>query len=150
MPSNQHRLAVGKAAEHQATEDRHAQLGRVMVVLAETFGHAARTVDPAFECHALEVALEAVGPGVVHALEVLGALAVVLEADERAAVRAAVGQHQHPAGAVADEHLANLEKNDGESKPQLHWPAGYPPQAASAIVLKVGIGMTSALPQQRT
>jgi hypothetical protein len=81
---------VAEAAKDKAAEDGNAQLARMVVFLAETLWHAATAIDAAFEGHALEITLEAVGPGVVHTLEVLDPLTRSLQADQCPAMSAAV------------------------------------------------------------
>src|SRR5690606_39059867 len=73
----------------QAAIHRDVQAARPVLFLAEGGRHAALALDAVLEGHAGEIALAVVAPGVVDALEAVGA-ARFLERDQRAAVRAAV------------------------------------------------------------
>src|SRR5580700_6757765 len=87
------------------------QLARAMLLHPETVGHAALAFHPILERDAPEVALPVVGPCVIDAAEVLFALAVVVQTDQCAAMRAAVLESVDLAVAVAgDDHrrVANL------------------------------------------
>jgi hypothetical protein len=60
-----------------------------MITEAEVGYHATLAVDPSFEGHTDQIALQVIGPRVVHAAEVQG-VATVFEAQHRPAMRAAV------------------------------------------------------------
>src|SRR5580704_14877874 len=82
-----------------------------MLFHPETVGHAALSLHAILERYALQVALPVVGPCVIDAAEILLALAVVVQTDQCAAMRAAVLERVDLAVAVAgDEHrrVANL------------------------------------------
>jgi hypothetical protein len=70
--------------------DGNSQLRRIVVLHAEGVRHAAPAVDSDFERNTDQVSLRAVRPGVIHAAEILTALAVVLEANQSAPMCAPV------------------------------------------------------------
>src|ERR1700742_2979209 len=61
-----------------------------MLLHLETLGHAALALDAVLEGDAAQVALPVISPGVIDAAEILFALAVIVQTDERAAMGAAV------------------------------------------------------------
>src|SRR5258708_14821109 len=73
---------VGEAAEHETVERRHAQLAQTVIAEAEVFLHAALAVDAVPERDAEQIALQAVGPGMVDAAEILR-VARVFQANHR-------------------------------------------------------------------
>src|ERR1700761_2162933 len=92
-------------------QDSDAQLARAVLFHAEALGHAALALDAILEGDAAEIALPVIGPGVVDAAEILFALAVIVEADQRAAMGAAVLERIDLAVIVArddDGGLADL------------------------------------------
>src|SRR5450432_105016 len=87
------------------SSENDPKFARAMVLHPETVGHAALSLDAVLECHALQVALPVVGPGVIEAAEVLLALAVVVQTDQCAAMRAAVLEGVDLAiGVAGDDH----------------------------------------------
>ena len=101
------RHVVGEAAEHQTVQRRHAQLAQTVIAEAEVFLHAALAVDAVPERDAEQIALQAVGPGMVDAAEVLR-VALVLQANHRAAMRAAVFECIELAVRVARDHHGSI------------------------------------------
>src|ERR1700753_1595755 len=73
-----------------------------MLLHLETLGHAALAFDAILEGDAAQIALPVVGPGVVDAGKILFALAVIVEADQRAAMVAAVFEGVYLTVGVAD------------------------------------------------
>src|ERR1700744_3099545 len=84
------------------------QLARAVLLHPKTLGHAALTLDAVLEGDAAQIALPVVGPGVIDATEILFALAVSVEADQRAAMRAAVFEGVDLAVIVPDHHDRGL------------------------------------------
>src|ERR1700748_1635467 len=92
-------------------QDSDAQLARAVLFHAEALGHAALALDAILERDAAQIALPVIGPGVVDAAEILFALAVIIETDQRAAMRATVLERIDLAVIVAgddDRGLAHL------------------------------------------
>ena len=83
------RRVRGQGAEHEPAHPRRAQLAGPVRLEAEGRRHPALAVDTLLEGDPTEVAPTVVAPGVVDALE-LALVAAVLEADQRAAMGAAV------------------------------------------------------------
>src|ERR1700748_3796232 len=92
-------------------QDSDAQLARAVLFHAEALGHAALALDAILEGDAAEIALPVIGPGVVDAAEILCALAVIVETDQRATMGAAVLERIDLAVIVTGDHdrgVANL------------------------------------------
>src|ERR1700744_2955277 len=99
------------------------QLERAVLLHAEALGHAALALDAILERDAAEVALPVVGPGVVDAAEILFALAVIVETDQRAAMGAAVLERIDLAVIVTGDHdrgVANLGGTEVAGLRQFH------------------------------
>ena len=83
------------------------------VLDAEIGRHAASAVHPALEGDRFQIAPQIVAPGVIDALEILGAAAGIVEADQRAAMDAAVLERGDRTVGVAhdhDRHLSDLRR----------------------------------------
>ena len=109
------RHVLRKRAEHQPVHDRDAQLARIVLLHAEAVGHPAFALDPVFEGDARQVALRVVGPGMIDAGKILLSLAVRVEADQRASVRAAVLENIDFAIVIArdnDGRIAHLRRTE--------------------------------------
>src|SRR6202000_1791467 len=92
-------------------QDGDTQFARAMLLHAEALGHAALALDAILEGDAAQIALPVIGPGVIDAAEILFALAVIVETDQRAAMGATVLERIDLAVIVAgddDRGLANL------------------------------------------
>jgi hypothetical protein len=94
---------VVQGAEDEPVHDCQSQLARPVSLQAEVGWHAALAAHSLGERDRGQVALQAVGPGVVDAGEVAG-VAVVGHRDQRAAVRAAVLERVDlPVGVPGDQ-----------------------------------------------
>ena len=130
-----------EGAEHQPRPCRHAQLARPVPGLVEALRHAAGAVYAALEGHAAQIAFEVVVPGVIDALDAPPAPAFA-EADERAAMGAAVLERMQPALPVAaDDHrrLADEGGSPGGRLRQLRLHAEEMPGRAAeqALLLRL-------------
>ena len=104
---------VAEAAKHQATEVGHAQLARRVVLFAKRLGHTAFAMEALLEGHALERALQVIGPGVVDAGEALGRFTLVIKADQGAAMGAAVLEGVDLARPIAGDHHRRVAHKGG-------------------------------------
>ena len=105
------RRIVTERPEHETVQGRGAQLARAVLLDAEIGRHAAPAVHPALEGDRFQIAPQIVAPGVIDALEILGAAAGIVEADQRAAMDAAVLERGDRTVGVAhdhDRHLSDL------------------------------------------
>src|SRR4029077_11674362 len=84
------RRLVGERAEYEAVERCHTQLSRTVILDPEVGRHTTLAPHPALERDGLQAAAKVIAPGMVNALKIFGAFARVIEADQGAAVRAAV------------------------------------------------------------
>ncbi len=85
--------------------DGDAQLARTMLLHLEAVGHAALALDAVLERNAGQVALRVVIPGVIDAAEILAMLAAVFQADQRAAMGAAIFERvDFIVGVAGDDH----------------------------------------------
>ena len=102
-----------EGAVDEAADGLHPQLARAVVGDLEIRRHAALALDALLEGHARQVALQIIGPGVVDAGEALGCLALVVEADQRAAMGAAVLEGVDLARPVARDHHGGVAHEGG-------------------------------------
>jgi len=100
-------------SEDQAVQGGNAQLARAMRLHPEALGHAALSLHAILERHALQVALPVVGPCVIDAAEILLALAVVVQTDQCAAMRAAVLEGIDLSVAVAGDDDGRIANRGG-------------------------------------
>src|SRR5882672_6884019 len=108
------RHVVGETTEDQTMQRRDAQLAQTVIAEAEVFLHAALAVDAVPERNAEQIALQVVGPGVIDAAEVLR-VALVLQANHRAAMCAAVLESIELAVRVARDHYwSNADERTAE------------------------------------
>ena len=106
------RGGVRQRAEHQAAERGGAQLARADGAHVEILRHAALAVHAVAERDRHQVAAQVVAPGVIDAGEILGRAAVV-QADQRAAMRAAVLERVHRAVLAAHDDHRHLAHEGG-------------------------------------
>jgi hypothetical protein len=99
---------VVEGAEHQPEQRGDAQLARAIVGQAETLGHAALAVYAALESDRLQIAAQVVAPSVVDALKILRPAPGIVQADQRAAMRAAIFECRDRAVGVAHRHNRHL------------------------------------------
>src|SRR5437870_4100854 len=105
------RRCVAECAEHEAVERCHTQLSRTVIRYPEVGRHTTLALHPALEGDGLQVAAKVIAPGMVNALKVLGALTRVIEADQGAAVRAAVFEGGDRSVIIADDHYRHPPDN---------------------------------------
>lgn len=90
-----------EAAEHEAVHESGAQLARTVILHAERRRHAALAFDAVLERDAGKVAFQVVCPSVIDAAESFFVRAAIVEADERATMRAAVLKRADLAARIA-------------------------------------------------
>src|SRR5260370_27428044 len=74
---------VGERPEYQPVQRCDPEFPRTVFLHPESIGHSALPLHAVLERNALEVALPVVGPGMIDATEVLLALAVGIQTDQR-------------------------------------------------------------------
>ena len=82
----------------------HAQLPRTVILYPEVGRHPALAVHPALKRDRLQVAAKVIAPGMVNALKILGAAAGIIEANQGAAMRAAVLERGDRSVIIAGDH----------------------------------------------
>ena len=111
-PGFKFRSVRGQRAEHHAAERGDAQLARAVFGHVEVGRHAAFAIHTAGERDRAQVAAQIVAPGVIDALEVLPAAGIV-QADQRAAMRAAVLEGRELAVLGARHHHGHAADKGG-------------------------------------
>src|SRR5579883_28269 len=135
-------------AEHQPGEDLHPQPARPMAVGPAVGWHPAFAGDASAEGDAGELAFEVVGPVVIDADD-LARLAALLQAEQRAAMGAAVLEGMDRAVLVArhhDGHVAQIGGAEGVGARQLRLEAEEGPGIAAEdlrllLLVQVAIGI---------
>src|SRR5262249_54454769 len=102
------RRVVGKRAEHEAVHHGDTQLTRAVILYLEPGCHPALALHTALKGDRAQVATQVVAPGVVYALEIPGAAAGVVGADQGAAMRAAVLERSDRPVGIARDHDRHL------------------------------------------
>src|SRR5262249_3507939 len=135
------RRRVGtQAREDQTGKRRRPELAGAVRGLGETSRHAATAIGALLEGYAGERALEIVRPCVVDALEVLRATLIV-QRDERAAMRATVLEGPDPAVLRADDddrHLADERRPEVARSRQVGLEAHEAPRGALEDAAQLG------------
>src|SRR6185312_6608713 len=81
------RHRVRKRAEYQAMQDGNAQFTRTMLLHPERVRHAPFAFDAILEGNTREIAFFVIGPTVVGTSKVMLAIALLIQADQRTAMR---------------------------------------------------------------